>query len=70
VVNIVTASAQPAVMKADYRHRLLLTGPKPSVKGGSRADGDELSVVMFLSTQSDHLEIRLNEDVGCHASNQ
>jgi hypothetical protein len=50
VANIVTAGAQPAVIKADYHRRLLPMGGKTVDKGGSGADSDELSVVVLLST--------------------
>jgi hypothetical protein len=43
VVNIITTSAQPAVMKSDYHRQLLPTGAKTIGEGGL-----ELVVMNFL----------------------
>lgn len=48
VVNIVTASAQLAVMKVDYHRQLLPTGAKTVGEGGFGAGSDELSTVGSL----------------------
>jgi hypothetical protein len=43
VVNIITASEQPVVMKSDYHHQLLPTGAKTVGEGGL-----ELAVMNFM----------------------